>query len=38
MNDSECATSSAPMFFPTVNMKNYEMEKLNFLQLVDVEQ
>lgn len=35
MKDSECATSSAHMCFPTVNIEKNEIEKLNFLQLVD---
>lgn len=38
MTDSECATSSAHMCFPTVYVENYEMEKLRFLQLVDTGQ
>ena len=38
MTDSECGTSSAHMCFPTVNIENYEMEKLEFLQVVDTEQ
>lgn len=35
MKDSECATSSAHMCFPTVNIEKNEIKKLNFLQLVD---
>ena len=35
MTDSECGTSSAHMCFPTVNIEKDEIEKLNFLQLVD---
>ena len=38
MKDSECATSSAHMCFPTVNIEKNEIEKLNFLQLVDTRQ